>query len=96
VTSKQPSGRRAVTAGYVQALSVVVLLLLLALSLFSMLSYPLLWNDESETAMFGSRILLYGYPKIHHEQQIVYCDNWPDAALAIDQAHDAYVVADGV
>jgi len=35
------------------------------ISLFKNLSYPLLWNDESYGAMNATRILEYGYPKVH-------------------------------
>lgn len=43
----------------------IVLQTLFAWLLFSGLEAPLLWHDEADTAMFGRRILDYGYPKVH-------------------------------
>jgi len=34
--------------------------------LFQNIAYPLLWNDEAETVMFGKRVLEYGYPKVYN------------------------------
>jgi hypothetical protein len=36
------------------------------------LSYPLLWNDEAETAMYAERILEFGYPKVHDGRNVVF------------------------
>jgi hypothetical protein len=45
-----------------------LLIFVFAFSLFRHISYPLLWNDESYGAMSASRVLQYGYPKIHDER----------------------------
>ncbi len=39
---------------------------------FKHISYPLIWHDESDTVMFGQRVLEYGYPKVHGPKNIVY------------------------
>ncbi|MDI6740480.1 MAG: hypothetical protein QME74_08970, partial [Candidatus Edwardsbacteria bacterium] len=68
-----------------------LLLFLFAVGLCANLSYPLMWGDESETAMFGKRVLSYGYPKIHDGKNIVFYNNWIEPELVIDRNHDAYV-----
>jgi hypothetical protein len=45
---------------------------LLATLLFKHISHPLLWQDEAETVMFGTRVLEYGYPKVHGERNVLY------------------------
>ncbi len=71
---------------------IVLLLALLALSIFKNISYPLLWNDEAETAMFAKRILAFGYPKVHDGKNVLNLLELPDKSLAIDEESDAYVV----
>ena len=51
---------------------VVFVIILFAFSLFKNIAYPLLWNDEASTAMFGKRVLEYGYPKVHDEKNSLY------------------------
>ncbi len=51
---------------------VFLLSIIFAFSLFKNIAHPLLWNDESETAMFARRILEYGYPKVHDGKNILY------------------------
>ena len=58
-------------------------------SLFHELGHPLLWHDESETAMFASRILDYGYPKIHGERNVLY-SLWHANGVGIHEPTDAY------
>jgi hypothetical protein len=71
---------------------IVLLIVLLALSIFKNISYPLLWNDEAETAMFAKRILTFGYPKVHDGKNVLNLLELPDKSLAIDKGSDAYVV----
>jgi hypothetical protein len=71
------------------------LLLTLALAAFSVmlfgrLSHPLLWQDEGETAMFGARILEYGFPKVHGERNVLY-EFGPNVALGRKESVDAYI-----
>lgn len=54
------------------------------------LEYPLLWQDEAETAMFARRIAEYGFPKVHGRRNVVY-EFGPNVALGIDEATDAYI-----
>jgi hypothetical protein len=58
-------------------------------SLFYELGHPLLWHDESETAMFASRVLDYGYPKIHGERNVLY-SLWHANGVGIHEPTDAY------
>jgi hypothetical protein len=58
--------------------------------LFAHLSHPLLWQDEAETVMFGTRVLEYGYPKVHGPRNVVY-EFGPDIALGVDERSDAYL-----
>lgn len=53
-------------------LSLILLVIIFSFSLFKNISYPLLWNDEAETAVFGQRILKFGYPKVDDGKNIVY------------------------
>lgn len=50
----------------------ILLVCLFCVSLFKHISYPLFWNDEGNTAMFGVRVLEYGFPKVHDGKNIVY------------------------
>ncbi|MBE7414633.1 MAG: hypothetical protein HS130_05130 [Deltaproteobacteria bacterium] len=45
---------------------------LFSVTLFKHLSYPLLWNDEGDTAMFATRVLEYGFPKVYDGKNVVY------------------------
>ena len=64
-------------------------MLLLLFSLFKNISYPLLWNDEAETAMYATRIMEYGYPKVHDGKNVVYLFGHNN--IAIDKGTDAYI-----
>ena len=69
--------------------------LALAVALFAglllgRLAWPLLWQDEGETAMFARRVLEYGYPRVHGERNVVYQFAF-DVARGVDERHDAYI-----
>jgi hypothetical protein len=71
----------------------VALFLLVGLflvSLFKNIKYPLLWNDEAETAMYATRILHYGYPKIHDGKNVVYLLELPNKRLGMNEKIDAW------
>lgn len=63
----------------------------LAASVCMNIAYPLLWNDEAETAMFGTRVLQYGYPKVHDGKNTLCHFELPDKTIAIDPRTDAYI-----
>jgi len=63
---------------------------LFAALLFKNISYPLLWQDEAETAVFATRILEHGFPKVHGERNVVY-EFGPNVALGLDERTDAYI-----
>jgi hypothetical protein len=82
-----------VTVGFKNPLLNGILILLMALfvfSLFKNIQYPLLWNDESETAMHAGRVLQYGYPKVHDGKNIVNITGLPEG-IDIDKKSDAYL-----
>lgn len=47
-------------------------LLIASFAVLKNIGYPLLWNDEGETAMFAERVLRFGYPKISDGKNVVY------------------------
>jgi len=70
-------------------------LLLLAVALFATLlfkniSYPLMWQDEGETAMFATRVLEYGYPRVHGPRNVLY-EFGTNIALGVKEQFDAYI-----
>ncbi len=68
-----------------------ILLVLLILSIFKNISYPLFWADESMTVMGGVRVLQFGYPKVHDGKNVFYDLNQSDVSLGIDENTDAYI-----
>ncbi|MCX6729960.1 MAG: hypothetical protein NT058_00445 [Candidatus Portnoybacteria bacterium] len=62
------------------SIGTIIIVAVFAVSLFKNIAYPLLWNDEASTAMFGKRVLQYGYPKVHDDKNSLY--------LWSDQNHD--------
>jgi hypothetical protein len=56
---------------------------------FRHLSHPLLWHDESATAMFGRRVLEYGYPKIHGPKNALF-SLWQRDGTGVAEQLDAY------
>ncbi len=78
---------------YAVALLAVASFGLYAVQLFGHLSYPLLWNDEAETAMFGERILQFGYPKVHDGKNILNIVPVADISIGVQPSIDAYVVS---
>jgi hypothetical protein len=58
--------------------------------LFSGLAHPLFWADEGETAMFGTRIIEHGFPKVHGERNVVY-QFGSNIALGVKERSDAYI-----
>ena len=66
-----------------------IMLSVFIFSLFKNIQYPLLWNDETETAMYAKRILQYGYPKISDGKNMVWLSEIPDKQLGIDKRLDS-------
>jgi hypothetical protein len=73
-----------------ESLLCAALALLFGASLLRHLDAPLLWNDEGDTAMFASRILEVGYPKVHGARNVLY-EFAADPSVGIDEASDAYI-----
>lgn len=63
---------------------------LFVFSLFKNIQYPLLWGDEAETAIYAERILKYGFPVVHDENNamayFVTIKDWNP----INKKNDAY------
>lgn len=59
--------------------------------LFKHISYPLMWADESMTAVGAERVLDYGYPKVHDGKNVFYDLRHNDLTLGIDKNTDAYI-----
>jgi hypothetical protein len=66
-------------------------LLVYAFCLFKNISYPLMWADESMTAVGAQRVLTYGYPKVHDGRNVFYDLRSDDMTLGIDKKTDAYI-----
>lgn len=63
----------------------------LVFSVMGNLSFPLLWNDEAETAMFGRQILKFGYPKVHDGKNILNLSEIGE--LMVDRKTDSYLAS---
>ena len=72
------------------SIALALLTLLFCISLFKNLSYPLLWCDEGDTAMFASRVLEYGYPKVHDGKNVLYVDD-ADMKLGVRENSDFFI-----
>ncbi|MCR4280410.1 MAG: hypothetical protein NUV82_03240 [Candidatus Komeilibacteria bacterium] len=70
---------------------VVLAALLLIISTLSYLGYPLLWNDEADTAMFGRSIQEHGYPKPKLGANTLYHMPHPDLTLGVKESIDAFI-----
>ncbi len=85
-------------------LLIFILSSLFCLMLYKNISYPLIWNDESDTIMTAKQILKYGYPKVNDGKNkifltedktgIAYKAAW-DANIAMPWGH-YYFAAIGV
>lgn len=84
-----PSERSVVTV--LLAVLLAAGLLIYAVCLFKNISYPLMWADESMTAVGAERVLDYGYPKVHDGRNIFYDLRHTDLTLGIDRKTDAYI-----
>ncbi len=73
--------------------ALAAIVLLFGFLLVGNIDKPLLWADESMTAMFASRVLDYGYPKVHDERgNAVYDAELTAPSLGIDAENDAMLV----
>jgi len=57
---------------------------------FGHLAYPLLWQDEGETAMYAQQIRDYGYPRVHGSRNVVY-EFGTNVAQGVKEGIDAYI-----
>lgn len=84
---------RSGTSTIVSKVSVFLISLVFGFLLFGNISRPLLWADESMTTMFASRVLDYGYPKVHDDRgNVVYDAEATDPSIGIDEKRDAVLV----
>jgi len=63
---------------------------LFAAVLLPRLSSPLLWHDEGDTAMFATRILEVGYPKVHGPRNVLY-EFGARLSVGVRESVDAYI-----
>ena len=66
------------------------LFLVFCFLLFKSISYPLLWNDESETVMTAKHILKFGYPKMTDEKNCIFLPGDP-TWIAYKKSSDANI-----
>ncbi len=71
-------------------LALCLLVSLVGVAVLRHLSYPLLWNDEAETIVYGDRILDFGYPKAHDGKNLVY-ELLAPLPVGLKEEHDAYI-----
>jgi hypothetical protein len=67
------------------------LVIILLISVFKNISYPLFWADESMTAMGAERVLQFGFPKISDGKNVIYDLRHPNKRLGANEKNDAYV-----
>jgi hypothetical protein len=65
-------------------------LVLFAVLLGKHLAYPVLWQDEAETAMFATRVIEVGYPKVHGDRNVLY-EFGSNIAVGVKESVDAYI-----
>jgi hypothetical protein len=58
---------------------------------FGQLAHPLLWHDEALTAVFGERVLEYGYPKVHGPDGQAHYPMHHDLSVGTHETWDAYI-----
>lgn len=74
-----------------------LLVFIFCLSLFKNISYPLIWNDESETIMMATRVLDFGYPKVHDGKNTVFMmpvnhmDSVKNFRVGYKKEYDAFI-----
>jgi len=69
-----------------------LVVIIFCFSLFKNISYPLVWNDESEGIMAGVRILEYGYPKVHDGKNTVISSLAPNINVGYKEKYDANII----
>jgi len=69
-----------------------LLVILYCFSLFKNISFPLVWNDESEGIMAGVHILEYGYPKVHDGKNTVISSLAPNMNVGYKEKYDANII----
>ncbi|HEX2484860.1 MAG TPA: hypothetical protein VHQ66_06150, partial [Myxococcota bacterium] len=90
-TGREPRGTRGdARAPWVLVALVAVFAALFAVWVLKHLSYPLLWNDEAETAMYGERILEFGYPKVDDGRNLIF-ELQGSLEVGVKEQLDAYI-----
>ena len=85
----QYSSLRSLSAA-VSWIFVCIAALLICVAAYKNISYPLLWNDESETAMTARQVLKYGYPKVHDGKHTIFIADNP-LWLGYKKSYDANI-----
>jgi len=74
-----------------QDLLIVVLLAIFSFGVFKNIQYPLMWMDEADTAMFATRVLEYGYPKVHDGKNVLNHTEGLDQGVGVKEQYDAWI-----
>lgn len=77
-------------AGILKVLTYFLAALLLV-SVFKNISYPLLWADESITAMGSERVVKYGFPKVHDGKNVLNDMFCSTPRVAVNEKDDAFI-----
>src|SRR5437762_1893727 len=68
---------------------IALLFLLFCCSLYKNISYPLIWNDESESTMMATRVIEYGYPKVNDGKNKIFAPDIPGSDIGYNKKLDA-------
>jgi len=68
-----------------------ILIVVFIFSVFKNIQYPLLWGDESETAVFAQRIISYGYPKVNDGKNVLNMTMIPEREVGVKESIDAWI-----
>lgn len=69
----------------------IILVLIFGISLFGKLAYPLMWNDEAETVMQATRVMTWGYPKVHDGKNVLNLTEVADKSVGVKESIDAWI-----
>lgn len=66
-----------------------LLFFLFCICLYKNISYPLIWNDESESTMMATRVIKYGYPKVNDGKNKIFAPDIPGSQIGYNKKYDA-------
>jgi len=72
-------------------ITLILLVICFAFSLFKNIQYGVLWNDEAETAMYAERINRFGYPKVYDGKNVLNVAETKDLSVGVKESIDAWI-----